>query len=141
LLAILHNLYVDGMRRVAREGAAIQLPELAHLEPAFAYPPHQVASLRLRDLERALAKLPEEQRSVVILVGVQGKEYRTVATLLDLPVGTVRSRLSRGRNALRKLTDVTAAPRRRRLPRRVRRPPDTGQGATDGTRARPNTRR
>jgi RNA polymerase sigma-70 factor (ECF subfamily) len=107
LVAVLHNLYVDGMRRVAREGAAIRSADLAHLEPAFAHPPHQAASLRLRDLQRALAKLPEEQRSVVVLVGLEGKEYRTVATLLDLPIGTVRSRLSRGRNALRELTDGT----------------------------------
>jgi RNA polymerase sigma-70 factor, ECF subfamily len=107
LVAILHNLYVDGMRRFAREGAAVRLADLAHLDPAFAHPPDQAAWLRLRDLQRALAQLPEEQRSVVVLVGLEGKGYRTVATLLDLPIGTVRSRLSRGRNALRELTDRT----------------------------------
>jgi Sigma-70, region 4 len=48
--------------------------------------------------------LPEEQRSVVLLVGLEGMRYEEVAAVLDVPVGTIRSRLSRGREALRRLT-------------------------------------
>ena len=55
----------------------------------------------LRDLERALGKLPEEQRAVVLLVGVEGLSYAESATVLDVPVGTVMSRLARGRARLR----------------------------------------
>src|SRR6185312_7364648 len=62
--------------------------------------------LELRDLERAIAKLPEEQRSVLLLVGLEGMRYEEVATVLDVPVGTIRSRLSRGREMLRQLMGI-----------------------------------
>lgn len=52
------------------------------------------------DLERAIDALPEPFREVVVMVEVQGLRYREVAELLDLPVGTVRSRLARGRSRL-----------------------------------------
>ncbi len=52
------------------------------------------------DLERAIDGLPDVFREVVVLVDVQGLAYREVAELLDVPVGTVRSRLSRGRSLL-----------------------------------------
>lgn len=52
------------------------------------------------DLERAMDGLPDVFREVVVLVDVQGLAYREVAELLDVPVGTVRSRLSRGRSLL-----------------------------------------
>ena len=55
----------------------------------------------LRDLERALGALSEEQRSVVLLVGVEGLTYAETAAVLEVPVGTVMSRLARGRNRLR----------------------------------------
>ena len=60
----------------------------------------------LRDLDRAMARLPEEQRQVLLLVGLEGMRYEEVATVLDVPVGTVRSRLSRGRDMLRYLMDM-----------------------------------
>ncbi len=63
-----------------------------------------MAGLELRDLERAINQLPEEQRSVILLVGLEGMHYEEVAAILDVPVGTIRSRLSRGREALRRLT-------------------------------------
>src|SRR5260370_19655145 len=65
--------------------------------------PNQGKRLELRDLERAIAKLPEEQRSVLLLVGLEGMRYEEVAAVLDVPVGTIRSRLSRGREMLRQL--------------------------------------
>lgn len=52
------------------------------------------------DLERAIDNLPTEFRIVVVLVDVQGLAYREVADLLDVPIGTVRSRLARGRSLL-----------------------------------------
>jgi RNA polymerase sigma-70 factor, ECF subfamily len=72
------------------------------------------------DLERAMDGLPEVYREVVVLVDVQGLAYREVAELLDVPVGTVRSRLARGRSRLQAalwqhgleagLTERTAGP-------------------------------
>ena len=103
LFTILHNQYVNQVRRAVREGAAVGLSET---EPMLTRPPHQARSVELRDLERAIAKLPEEQRAVILLVGLEGMRYEEVAQVLDVPVGTVRSRLSRGREALRRLMGV-----------------------------------
>jgi RNA polymerase sigma-70 factor, ECF subfamily len=101
LFTILHNQYVNHIRRAVREGAAVGLNES---EPLLSRAPQQGKRLELRDLERAMAKLPEEQRSVILLVGLEGMRYEEVAAILDVPVGTIRSRLSRGREALRRLT-------------------------------------
>ena len=51
----------------------------------------------------SLAQVPEEQRQVILLVGLEGMSYEDAAAVLQIPVGTVRSRLSRGREALRML--------------------------------------
>ena len=64
--------------------------------------PVATTRLELRDLERALGKLPTEQREVILLVGLEGMAYEEVAEVLGVPVGTVRSRLSRGRGTLRR---------------------------------------
>jgi RNA polymerase sigma-70 factor (ECF subfamily) len=101
LFTILHNQYVNHIRRAVREGAAVALNET---EPMLSRAPQQARRLELRDLERAMAQLAEEQRSVILLVGLEGMRYEEVAVILDVPVGTIRSRLSRGREALRRLT-------------------------------------
>ena len=103
LFTILHNQYVNQVRRAVREGAVVGLSET---EPMLMRAPHQARNLELRDLERAIAKLPEEQRAVILLVGLEGMRYEEVAEVLDVPVGTVRSRLSRGREALRRLIGI-----------------------------------
>lgn len=103
LFTILHNQYVNQVRRAVREGVVVGLSET---EPMLTRAPHQGKRLELRDLERAIAKLPEEQRSVILLVGLEGMRYEEVAEILDVPVGTVRSRLSRGRDALRRLMGI-----------------------------------
>jgi len=101
LFTILHNQYVNHIRRAVREGPAVALIET---EPMLSRAPQQGRRLELRDLERAIARLPEEQRSVILLVGLEGMRYEEVAAVLDVPVGTIRSRLSRGREAPRRLT-------------------------------------
>jgi RNA polymerase sigma-70 factor, ECF subfamily len=105
LFTILHNQYVNYVRRSVREGAAVGLNDG---EPLLTRAAHQGQRLELRDLERAIAKLPEEQRAAILLVGLEGMRYEEVAAVLDVPVGTVRSRLSRGREALRKLVGAEA---------------------------------
>jgi len=101
LFTILHHQYVNYIRRAAREVAAVRLTER---EPMLARAPQQGKRLELRDLERAFAKLPDTQRSAILLVALEGMRYDEVAAVLDVPVGTIRSRLSRGREALRRLT-------------------------------------
>jgi RNA polymerase sigma-70 factor (ECF subfamily) len=108
LFTILHNQYVNHIRRSVREGAAVAFNES---EPLLSRAPQQGKRLELRDLERAIAKLPAEQRSVILLVGLEGMRYEEVAAVLGVPVGTVRSRLSRGREALRRLTGADPDPR------------------------------
>ena len=106
LLTILHHQYINHVRRTAREGTAVGLSER---ELLLARAPQQGSRLELRDLERAIAKLPHTQRSVILLIGLEGMSYGEVAAVLKVPVGTIRSRLSRGREALRRLTGVVQA--------------------------------
>lgn len=100
LFSILHNVHVDRLNGRRRSGrtVALELVENVLSAPAF-----QDGALRMRDLERALRLLPEDHRRVVLLVGLEGMSYREVAEVLDVPVGTVMSRLSRGREQLRRL--------------------------------------
>ncbi len=76
------------------------------------------ARLHLAQVRRAMADLPEEQRSVLILVCVEGMRYREVAAALDIPEGTVMSRLSRARLALaEKLKDKPLGAQQKGYPR------------------------
>jgi RNA polymerase sigma-70 factor, ECF subfamily len=103
LFTILHNQYVNQVRRAVREGAAVAISET---EPSLTRAANQDRTLELRDLDRGLARLPEEQRTVILLVGLEGMRYEAVAEITDVPLGTVRSRLSRGREALRQLMGI-----------------------------------
>jgi RNA polymerase sigma-70 factor (ECF subfamily) len=90
------------VRHSVREGNTVELDEA----PQLTVQGNAIVSLELRDLERAIGKLPPEQRQVILLVALEGMAYEDVATVLDIPVGTVRSRLSRGRDQLRRLMGV-----------------------------------
>ena len=100
LFSILHNVHIDRTIRQKRTSFAIPLDDAT---PKIAIHPPQLGQLEIRDLARALGELPAEQRRVVLLVGLEGMTYQEVADLLCIPVGTVMSRLSRGRDALRRL--------------------------------------
>jgi len=100
LFAVLHNVHIDRLARQRRAGTAVPLD---HAVAYLALAPAQPVRLEIRDLARALQQLPVEQRRVVLLVGLEGIPYQEVADLLGIPIGTVMSRLSRGREALRRL--------------------------------------
>ncbi len=100
LFTILHNQHVNDVRRSVREGISVAIEDAA---PMLTVQPTAMDALQLRDLEAAIAKLSEEQRQVILLVGLEGMRYEEVAEVLGVPVGTVRSRLSRGRDQLRRL--------------------------------------
>jgi RNA polymerase sigma-70 factor, ECF subfamily len=102
LFTILHNQRISELRRSVREERALAS---ALLPPAMPFGGDPAAWARLFDVDRALAQLPEAQRAVVLLVGLEGVAYEEAATVLDVPLGTVRSRLARARDALRRLTD------------------------------------
>jgi RNA polymerase sigma-70 factor (ECF subfamily) len=100
LFTILHNQHVNEVRRASRGGTEIPVEELAavlHIKE------NAIDALELRDLQRALQCLPESQCQVILLVGLEGMSYEHVAQMLNIPIGTVRSRLSRGREMLRQL--------------------------------------
>jgi RNA polymerase sigma-70 factor (ECF subfamily) len=114
LFTILHNQHVNDVRRSVREGVSVAVEDVA---PMLTVNSNAIAALELHDLEAAIARLPQEQRQVILLVGLEGMRYEEVAVILGVPVGTVRSRLSRGRDQLRRLMDIeveeAAAPRAR----------------------------
>jgi RNA polymerase sigma-70 factor (ECF subfamily) len=99
----MHNQHVNGVRRAAREEATINVEQVASTLLATSDP---TASRQIRELERALDHLSEGQRQVVLLVGLEGMTYDEAAKVLGVPIGTVRSRLGRARDALRGLLGV-----------------------------------
>lgn len=98
LYTIMRNRFLAGVNRSARSASA--LAEIAVAEPP---PATHMAELRLllRDLGDALRRLSANQRSAVILIGVQGKSYDEAAQSMGTSVGAVRSHLARGRDRLR----------------------------------------
>ena len=113
LFTIMHNQNVNNVRRDVRESGALDIEGISVALPATTDP---TASRQIFELERALARLPLEQRQVILLVGLEGMSYQDAAGILVIPVGTVRSRLSRGRDALRKLLDMEERPSAIALP-------------------------
>ena len=99
LFTILHNAYVDNLAKRKRAGTHVDFDSVV---TRLSRPAPQPASLELRDLARALAELPDEQRETVLLVGLEGLSYQQTAEVLGVPIGTVMSRLSRGREFLRR---------------------------------------
>ena len=112
LFTIMHNQHVNMVRRAMRDDATVDIEQMSSSLMAITDP---TASRQLRELDTALARLPAEQREVILLVGLEGMSYEAAAQILEVPVGTVRSRLSRGRDALRQLMDM---PERTRTPGR-----------------------
>ena len=104
LMTILHNQFISGKRRGHRISA--QLPA-DWPDQSVATPPSQVMGLELRAVGEAFAKLPREQRRVILLVCVHGLKYEEAAERLGVAVGTVRSRLSRARAALSMALDAS----------------------------------
>ena len=99
LYRIMRNLWIDTARSRARKAKREAPPEAADqigIDPR----PGLEAAVDLGHVMDAMGKLPDEQREVVALILVEGFGYREVAEMLDLPIGTVSSRLVRGRAAL-----------------------------------------
>ena len=99
LFTVMHNVHVNQVRArreyVALEDEVLDLPG----------PARQDTGLEARDLERMLARLSVEQREVLLLVALENLSYEATAATLGIPIGTVMSRLSRGRERLRGMMD------------------------------------
>ena len=111
MFTIMHNLFISGRRRAARRPVEIDIDGNEDL-PGVA--PNQMAGLEMAELSAALDKLSDEQREVVLLVGLEGFTYAEVAEIAQVPIGTVMSRLSRGRERLRVLLAGGGGPALRR---------------------------
>jgi RNA polymerase sigma-70 factor, ECF subfamily len=118
LFAILHNLFISQMRRRGSSPPPEPLDEVH--EAAHSQRPSQEDGLQWRDLLRDLERLPDEQRSVVVLVSVEDLSYAETAAVLGVPLGTVMSRLARGRERLRQYANADANPDARPALRRVK---------------------
>lgn len=110
LFAIMHNLRIDQLRRPSLEVASFEDEEIEVPTRAT-----QTDQIELADLATAVSRLPEEQRAVLLLVALEGMGYRDIATTLGIPLGTVMSRLARGRERLRLILEGRPAVARLRV--------------------------
>lgn len=102
LFAVMHNVFINQIKlRSRRPHASLTDADMAHLIA----PPNQSDMIEVGDLSRCLAQLPVEQREVLLLVSLEDMNYAQVAQVLSIPIGTVTSRLARGRARLRALLD------------------------------------
>jgi len=99
MFRILHNAWIDGLRRQRTRGAEIDIDDVSE---ALSVDGRKVTetALTLRAAEAAMAALPEDQRAVMLLVCVEELSYREAAGVLGVPIGTVMSRLARARLAV-----------------------------------------
>ena len=113
LFTIMHNLHITWLRRGKVRGNIVPMERVN--DAYVARQPTQEAELHCKETLQALDRLPEEQRHVLLLVCVEDLSYAEVAAVLGVPIGTVMSRLSRGRERLRQLMAGEAAPGLRRV--------------------------
>jgi RNA polymerase sigma-70 factor (ECF subfamily) len=102
LLTILRNIFYSSFRKRAREVQDVDGVYAGRLAVSGGQEGH----IDLQDFWRALAKLPEHQREVLILVGASGHTYEEAAAICQVELGTVKSRLNRARFNLIRLLDL-----------------------------------
>ena len=102
LFTILRNCFISEIRRDRNRADSVAMPDWAISGVA---PANQEDTLMLCRLRDELSALPNDQRTVLLLVVLEGMSYEETAEVLKIPVGTVRSRLSRARHALRRAMD------------------------------------
>lgn len=98
LFSIMHNVYVNQLK-------ARNVAPHVEVDDSIADRTPEASGTDIRDLERGLAALAPEQREVVLLVALEDMSYADVSRALGIPVGTVMSRLSRGRERLRRMME------------------------------------
>jgi RNA polymerase sigma factor (sigma-70 family) len=105
LFTIMHNAFISSVR--ARRAAERELDDdVLELSQA----PTQLDRLEVRDVLAALARLPEAQRAALVLIALEDFSYSEAARVLGVPLGTLMSRLARGREALRRAMSEEAPP-------------------------------
>jgi RNA polymerase sigma-70 factor (ECF subfamily) len=110
MFSIMHNTFINHIRK--KQPVTVSMDEDALDVPTRAT---QEDTLHMRDLDSAIAKLPHEYREVILLIGLEQMSYEEVAKVLAIPMGTVMSRLSRGRERLRNIMAGESTPVLRRV--------------------------
>ncbi len=110
LFTILHNIYANAARRFNRMPGMISMQQVEETVTAASE-----IDLTLQDLEHALDQLSDEHREILILVGLEQMSYKEAGEILDIPMGTVMSRLTRARKKLRALMQDPSQPKIRRV--------------------------
>ena len=100
-----HNLYVNQLKKLGRQPQ--MNPDIEDLNHDLE--PHK-SEVLMSDLNYCLQQLPDDQRQVLLLVSVEGFTYKEVAKIMDVPLGTVMSRLSRARKTLQALMNGEVKP-------------------------------
>ena len=109
VFSIMHNLYVDQVRKNRRQGNPLPLVERDQPTTDGGHESRQA----IAELDEGLDRLSTEQREVLLLVALEGLTYEEVAATLDIPLGTVMSRLYRAREAMRRWMDGDSQPQLR----------------------------
>ncbi|GJE25564.1 sigma-70 family RNA polymerase sigma factor [Methylobacterium organophilum] len=119
MMTVLHNVFIDEQRRRRVEARHADALVQMHDEVAL---PAQEGQVRLAQVREAFERLPEEQRAALHLVTIEGMAYADAAAVLGIPIGTLMSRLGRGRAALRAFEEGEAG-----RARRPAAPPESGR--------------
>ena len=98
LFTIMHNVFVNSVRKNCSEPNFVSYE---HISASLSHSSTIDDDATMRDLNCALTKLPTDQKDVLLLVGLEGFGYKEVSNMLDIPLGTVMSRLHRAREKLR----------------------------------------
>ncbi|MER8481142.1 sigma-70 family RNA polymerase sigma factor [Mesorhizobium sp. M1322] len=106
LLSIVHNAFIDGLR--SRKSEAVRVEQAGYLVDASVQAP-QEHSVRLAQVREAFFKLPDQQRSALHLVAIEGLTYSQAAEACGVPLGTLMSRIGRARATLREMEDKLPA--------------------------------
>jgi RNA polymerase sigma-70 factor (ECF subfamily) len=106
LFTIMHNVYVNHVALARREERNVSLDSDDEGSPALqaAASGNQLERIELREVLQQVDRLPAEQRQVLLLAAVDELRYDEIAAMLEIPIGTVMSRLSRARDKLRRMT-------------------------------------
>ena len=104
LFSILHNTFVSSRRQYARRARAAAFLDMVSTDTVV--PPEQENRVDAQKTVRLLRKLPPDQQAAICLVAIDGMSYEEAAKTLDVPIGTLMSRLARGREKLRAMTAI-----------------------------------
>lgn len=100
LFTIMHNLYINEINKLVNKHQHVSV-DISMIDERV----DDSQVLRINELDKALGKLNPGYREIILLAGLEGLSYKEIAVVTDLPLGTVMSRLSRGREKLKQLMD------------------------------------